>query len=468
MEPFADTAQLQESLQGVVKLRHGSELHLLIPQMFRGELVDRFVYTSVLGGTAKLRHLCSQIIRSAALTHGIWCDSIHAFYQANAVSRGRSIVVPAFNIRGLTYSTIRSIFRVAQKTDSGPFIIEISPAEMSHTQQRADEIAACVLGAALRENYSGPVFLQGDHFRLDPRRCQSDLQTETSRLQALILDGMNNGFLNFDIDATIATGPDTESHSGQNPSYLDLAADLCTFIRHHQPESVSIALGVEFANLRGVLRHSQTLVSDFSRFKESLDRCGFPDHITKFNIHLDAVSGNNSGSAHTAKPQIPNVSADECAILREFAESMRAAYGVCGLEVHSSTAIPEPYLPLLPSSGVVEAHLGTRLQDVVFDHPRFPIGLTEEIHSYLETHCSLESRSGLPQEQFYYLARKKAWGPFKKAICSLDERTKLAILQDVEKEITMNFEKLGAVSQRKRMDEIYPVPAPSLAVKPRF
>ncbi len=468
MEPFADIAQLQESLQGVVKLHHGSELQLLIPQMFRGELVDRFVYTSVLGSTGKLRHLCSQIIRSAALAHGIWCDSIHAFYHANAVSRARSIVVPAFNVRGLTYSTIRSIFRVAQKLDTGPFIIEISPAEMNHTQQRSDELAACVLGAALRENYSGPVFLQGDHFRLDPRRCQSDLKSEVNRLQALVLDAIHNGFFNFDIDATSVATSDTDSQSEKELPYLKLVADFCTFIRHHQPEGITIALGLEFANLRAVLQNADALLSEFMDFNKLLARSGSAASVSKYNIHLEAHSGTGTGPAQTDRPQMPSFASDECAITREFAETLRTAHGVCGLELHSNSTIPDVFLPLLSACGVVEAHLGTRLQDVVLDHPRFPIGLTEEIHSFLETHCSMESRTGLSQEQFYYLARKKAWGPFKKAICTLDERTKSAILQDVEREITMNFEKLGAFSQRKRMDEIYPEPAPSLAVKPKF
>lgn len=466
MEPFADIAQLQESLQGVVKLRQGSELRLLVPQMFRGELVDRFVYTSILGGTQKLRHLCSLILRSAALAHGIWCDSIHPFYKTLSTGRKAVMTIPAYNVRGLTYSIVRTIFRTAQKLNAGPFIIEISPHEMSFTQQRADEIGACVLGAALRENYFGPVFIQGDHFKIDAHRSQQEKLTDTNRMQSLISDAIGNGFYNFDIDATHSLTCEHQAGRDALQDHFERVARVCEFIRQAQPQGVTAAMGVEFGSMSRLLTQKDLVLREIDMLQSNLAALQVTPGLTKICFHLDSDTNamDNGLVPHISQ----SLSQEVLSALSGLSVQLKSMLQIAGLEIHAGSGISHSVLDNLPSNGIVEVHLGTQIQDIIFDHPRFPIGLTEEIHSYLETHCSMDLQAQTSRDYFYYTARKKSWGPFKKAICSLDERTKAAILQDIEKEVSLNFELLRVAGQRNRLDEVYPEPTASLAVMPKF
>ncbi len=94
--------------------------------------------------------------------------------------------VPAINIRGLTYDVARAIFRTAKGKNVGAFIFEIARSEIGYTKQRPLEYSACVLAAAVREGYTGPVFLQGDHFQIVRRYFEKDPVMETNYVKGLI------------------------------------------------------------------------------------------------------------------------------------------------------------------------------------------------------------------------------------------------------------------------------------------
>src|SRR5437764_12882545 len=91
----------------------------------------------------------------------------------DAIRRGEltpTFTVPAPNIRALTYDVGRAPFRAAMRHDVGAFIFEIARSEIGYTEQRPSEYAACVLGAAIKEGYKGPVFIQGDHFQASAKK----------------------------------------------------------------------------------------------------------------------------------------------------------------------------------------------------------------------------------------------------------------------------------------------------------
>ena len=103
------------------------------------------------------------LARITALELGIIPASIHDLYMA----RGRgdvktSFVVPAINLRVLTFDAARAVFRAIAKLDAGPVIFEIARSEMNYTDQRPAEYATSVFCAAIAEGYKGPIFMQGD------------------------------------------------------------------------------------------------------------------------------------------------------------------------------------------------------------------------------------------------------------------------------------------------------------------
>ena len=96
---------------------------------------------------------------------GVRPASIHGLYMARGRGECHGFTVPAMNVRGRAYDTMRAAFRVAIKRDAGAFIFEIARSEIAYTDQRPAEYVAVAIGAALREGFRGPLYIQGDHMR---------------------------------------------------------------------------------------------------------------------------------------------------------------------------------------------------------------------------------------------------------------------------------------------------------------
>ena len=116
---------------------------------------------------AQKRQLAKKIF-DISYEDGIFPSSIHDFYMARGRGEFGGFTVPAINLRTMTYDLARAIFRVGKKNDTSAFIFEIARSEIGYTDQAPIEFASMVLAAAIRESYSGPVFIQGTIFRLTP------------------------------------------------------------------------------------------------------------------------------------------------------------------------------------------------------------------------------------------------------------------------------------------------------------
>src|SRR5204862_7319989 len=128
--------------------------------------------------------------------------SIHELYMARGRGETHGFTVPAMNVRGMSYDTARAIFRTAIKLNAGAFILEIARSEIAYTDQRPAEYVAVMLGAALREGFRGPVFIQGDHFQVNAKKFAADAKTEVDAVKALAREAIAAGFYNIDIDTS--------------------------------------------------------------------------------------------------------------------------------------------------------------------------------------------------------------------------------------------------------------------------
>ena len=96
-----------------------------------------------------------------------------------------------------------AVIRSAKKLNAGAFIFEIARSEIGYTEQRPHEYAAIMLAAALREGFSGPLFIQGDHVQTNAKKYNSpDRNKEIDTLRALIKEEIAAGFYNIDIDTS--------------------------------------------------------------------------------------------------------------------------------------------------------------------------------------------------------------------------------------------------------------------------
>ena len=139
--------------------------------------IDALVRLAVFGDEAE-REWARWVIWEGARTVGTFSASIHDVYMARGRGEIPPVTVPAMNIRGPSYDTMRAIFRTARAMDGGAFILEIARSEIAYTEQRPAEYVAVALAAALREGYRGPVFIQGDHFQVNAKKYKVDPAAE--------------------------------------------------------------------------------------------------------------------------------------------------------------------------------------------------------------------------------------------------------------------------------------------------
>ena len=103
----------------------------------------------------------------------------------------------------------------------------------------------------------------------------------------------------------------------------------------------------------------------------------------------------------------------------------REEYGSPGAVQHGASTLPSNAFGNFPRIETAEIHLATNFQNIVFDHPRLPAELRERIRAAGWTRTPPgERKSGDTNEQFYYKARKKAIGPFKRELWSLPEEVR--------------------------------------------
>jgi hypothetical protein len=136
------------------------------------------------------------LTRLAAQASGIYLASINDLYMA----RGRGESPPISPSRPSTCAP--SLSRLPKPSSAPPFrwtpgrfIFEIARSEMGYTDQRPAEYVTSVLAAAIAEGFSGPVFMQGDHFQVSGKRYASDPETELQAVRDLIQEAIRPVFI---------------------------------------------------------------------------------------------------------------------------------------------------------------------------------------------------------------------------------------------------------------------------------
>src|SRR5437879_8980259 len=140
------------------------------PAAIGGAVIDRLAWTAAFGGDPELRGTARWIVRSLAAAAGIRPASIHDLYMAMGHGQAGGFTVPAINVRAMAYDTARAVVRSAKALHAGAFIFEIARSEIGYTEQRPHEYAAVVIAAALREGFTGPLFIQGDHVQVNAKK----------------------------------------------------------------------------------------------------------------------------------------------------------------------------------------------------------------------------------------------------------------------------------------------------------
>jgi hypothetical protein len=81
-------------------------------------------------------------------------------------------------------------------------------------------------------------------------------------------------------------------------------------------------------------------------------------------------------------------------------------------------------------------------------YDRLPEGLRQEMYAYLAKHHPEERKEGQTEEQFYYGARKRAIGPFKRQLWDLPPEAMKRITSAWEEQFRLLFQRLNVGGTR--------------------
>ena len=448
--------QLRERLESVAAIA-ATGLEVTDEGRLRGELMDDLVFAAVFDTDAGLRDAARWVIWSASQAMGCGSASINELYRA----RGRGEIdatgftVPAINVRAVTYLTARQAFAAALERDAATVIFEIAKSEMAYTEQRPAEYAAVVLGAAMREGWRTPVFLQGDHFQFNATKWAADAASELAGLKDLTREAIGAGFLNIDIDSSTLVDLSLPTVPEQQRVNAENSAELTRLVRDLEPDGVTISIGGEIGEVGKTNSTEEELRAYLDGYLAALGS-DEREPISKVSIQ----TGTSHGGVPMADGSIAEVSID-FDTLRRLSAVARDEYGMAGCVQHGASTLPDEAFHHFPINGTAEIHLATGFQNILYDGGGLPDALRAEMMEWCRTNCADERKDGETDEQFLYKTRKKAIGPFKRQLWTLPPEASDAIAANLRAKFGLLFDELKIAGTRTHVERfITPVSVP--------
>lgn len=421
------------SLFGPAVSVHDSKVTVSDPSKVATAAMDKLVRAAVFGDQNEKDH-ARWLIWEIGQAVGVRPSSIHDLYMARGRGETHGFTVPAFNIRGMTYDTARSLFRTAVRMQAGAFIVEIARSEIAYTEQRPAEYAAVMLAAAMREGFRGPVFIQGDHFQVNSKKFAVTPDAEVDNVKQLAREAIAAGFYNIDIDTSTLVDIHKPTLDEQQRLNYEVGADILKTVRELEPKGVTISIGGEI----GEVGTSNSTVEELRAYMDGLNR-SLPKGVAGVS-KISVQSGTSHGGVVLADGTIADVKLD-LDTLERLSKVARDEYGLAGAVQHGASTLPDTAFNNFPKRETAEIHLATNFQNMLFDH--MPAELRAEMYEWLKTNAKDERKPTDSDEQFFYKTRKKAIGPFKRQMWDLPESAKAVLAKAYDDKFSFLFEQLA-------------------------
>ena len=449
----ASAQDLLAGLDGVARIQ-GTRLLVDDATRFRNEAIDRLVDDAVFNPDETVRDAAAWLIWSASQALGCGSASIHELYMA----RGRGefpatrFTVPAINVRAAAYLTARQAFAAALQRDAGAVIFEIAKSEMAYTDQRPAEYTSVILAAAIRSGWIGPVFLQGDHFQFNATKWAADPGAEMSGLKQLTSEAVAAGFCNVDIDSSTLVDLSQPTAAAEQLVNVANTVELTALARAIEPDGVTISIGGEIGEVGKANSTEEELRAYLDGYFGMLHGTGTPG-ISKVSIQ----TGTSHGGVVLPDGSVAQVQIDFDTMQR-LSTVAREEYGLAGAVQHGASTLPEEAFHHFPTNGTAEIHLATGFQNILYDEGGLPDALRAEMMAWCLANCPDERKPDETDEQFLYKTRKKAIGPFKRALWSLPRDAEEQIGANLHARFGLLFDKLGIAGTRSLVDRYVPIP----------
>jgi fructose-bisphosphate aldolase, class II len=443
----ASVGALLERVGGAVRVADGA-VELVDELALRDRAIDELVHAAVFGEDADVRDTARWLIGEAAAALGIVPASIHDVYIARGRGEVGNFTVPAMNIRAAAYDSGRALFAAARELDVGALICEIARSEIGYTDQRPAEYVAVMSAAALKENWSGPLFVQGDHFQVNAKKYAADPDPELKAVRDLIREAIHAGFYNIDVDTSTLVDLSRGTLDEQQETNYRLSAELTAFVRRREPRGITVSVGGEIGEVGTENSTPEELRAYMDGFNRELariaGRAGSPlAGLSKISVQ----SGTSHGGTVLPDGSIADVAID-FETLRTLAQIAREEYGLGGAVQHGASTLPETAFGNFPEVETVEIHLATGFQNILYEHRSLPAELRGLMYEHCRASFGDERKAKDTEEQFIYKTRKKALGAFKRELWELPEANRAEIRAALRDQFAFLFRKLRVTDTR--------------------
>lgn len=447
---MADTSSASRLFGGAVLVADG-RVQLSDPAALASPQMDFLVHQAVFADEDTRRY-ARWLLWELGQIAGVRPSSIHDLYLARGEGKCGGFTVPAINVRAMAYDTARSIFRTAIRLDAAAFILEIARSEIGYTAQRPDEYVAVMIGAALREGYRGPLFIQGDHFQVNGKKYAVDPVTEVDAVKTLVREAVSAGFYNIDVDTSTLVDLSKGSLAEQQRLNYEVCVDILQVVRAAEPAGVTISVGGEIGEVGTENSTPEELEAFMDGFNDALKAVS-PGLVGLSKISVQ--SGTSHGGVVLADGSIADVKLD-LPTLEKLSVIARDRYGMAGAVQHGASTLPDSAFHNFPRTETAEIHLATNFQNIMYDH--LPDDVREEIYRWLDVNTADERKASDSDEQFYYKTRKKAIGPFKEKLWGLPAELRARLGEAYDQKFGFLFGQLRVNNTRATVAQFVSTP----------
>src|SRR5207249_1569885 len=210
-------------------------------------------------------------------------------------------------------------------------------------------------------------------------------KAEIQRLTDVIQTQIAASFFNIDIDASTVVDLSLPTVIDQQRLNAELTARFTRLVRELEPPGVTISVGAEI----GEVGHHNTTPEELHAFMvtypQALTADGPAGGVSKISVNSGTYHGGKVLPDGTLAPI--NVGYDT---LRTLSRICRDEYGLAGVVQHGASTLPKEQLSRFPEAGAVEIHLALGFNNLIFDHPRLPQAVKDEINGYRSAHHASE------------------------------------------------------------------------------
>lgn len=339
----------------------------------RNEVIYTLQFNASVGENEEVKQSAIGWINAIAQARGIEPWTNNDFYDEKQSGQHEFFTVPAVNARMVAFHKVRAAIKAADALGLPHIIFELAVSEVGYTGQQKDEYAALVKAAYISLGVTNrKIYIQADHYQLDPKKYAADREAEVKRLQDLIEKALESGVYNIDIDTskfeTADEGKSDRENQGENAR---LTAELFHFIRQYEKDHdlpCVVSIGGEVGEVGGENTQYPQVNAYLEMVKERATELGSGETkgLSKISINVGSAHGGVLGSDGKPLDTVPLNFTAHHDLYMKGSDPMNPQKHVLPVQ-HGASTLPKKYFSLFPAMHTAEIHLATGFQNIVWD-----------------------------------------------------------------------------------------------------